>query len=474
MTDRTPSGPLSLQDLRRTMLAPAAALGLGASAAIVLCVRLWSGAADGPTRAHEAALLLLVVAAFTAAAVLTVLRARRAARGLIAAKEAQSRFLADLSHEIRTPLNGVVAVASALERTSLSERQAELVRIIRSSGQTLERLLSDVLDFSKIETGAVVLEREPFHLADAVKAVGALCRPRAEEKGVALHVRIDAAAERLVLGDAVRFKQILTNLVSNAVKFTEQGEVVLRLQQVRGEAWRIEVQDTGVGFDPAQKARLFRRFQQADGAVSRRFGGTGLGLAISRQLVELMGGALDCDSRPGEGSIFTVDLPLTPAALPAAQASSAGTTASLAEPVLSQGRRLRVLLADDHPVNRTVVEVLLADVDLDLVSVENGLEACQAFEDDRFDVVLMDMQMPELDGVEAVRRIRAHERRAGADQALIVMLTANALREHQEQSLAAGADLHLPKPIEAARLFAALEAGQARALDAAGLALAAG
>ncbi|WP_374572672.1 ATP-binding protein [Phenylobacterium sp.] len=429
--------------------------------------------------------VILVIVAFAAVGGLMVVRARRAAEGLIASNRAQSEFLANMSHEIRTPLNGVVAIAAALEKTGLSDRQAELVRIIRGSGQTLERLLSDVLDLSKIETGAVVIEREPFHLGEAVRAVGALCRPRADEKGVALVVEVAPAAERLVLGDVVRVKQVITNLVSNAVKFTETGRVVLRVLAGRGEtSWRIEVEDTGVGFDPADKAKIFGRFQQADGSVTRRYGGTGLGLSISRQLVELMGGDLDCDSTPGAGSIFIVDLPLPPAAeaatpAPLFAADRLEAPGALASRPAANGpafpapgadlldddvaeRRLRVLLADDHPTNRTVVEVLLTGLDLDLVSVENGLEACEAFEADRFDVVLMDMQMPVMDGLNAVRRLRTYERRQRLSPSLVVMLTANAMREHHDLSLAAGADLHLAKPIEAARLFAALEAGMAR------------
>jgi signal transduction histidine kinase len=262
--------------------------------------------------------VLLVIAAFAAVGALMVHRARRAAAQLIASNRAQSEFLANMSHEIRTPLNGVVAIAGVLEKTPLSDRQAELVRIIRGSGETLERLLSDVLDLSKIETGALAIETEPFNLAEALRSVAALCGPRAEEKGVALRVEIPPAAEAVVLGDVVRVKQVVTNLVSNAVKFTDQGHVILRATAGRApDAWRIEVEDTGVGFDPAKKSRIFARFQQADGSVTRRFGGSGLGLSISRQLVDLMGGTLDCDSRPGAGSTFTAELPLPRAAQPA-------------------------------------------------------------------------------------------------------------------------------------------------------------
>ena len=336
-----------------------------------------------------------------------------------------------------------------------------------------------MLDLSKIETGALAIETEPFNLAEALRSVAALCGPRAEEKGVALRVEIPPAAEAVVLGDVVRVKQVVTNLVSNAVKFTDQGHVRLRATAGRApDAWRIEVEDTGVGFDPVKKSRIFARFQQADGSVTRRFGGSGLGLSISRQLVDLMGGSLDCDSRPGAGSTFTAELPLPRAAQPApgdgqVQAAfemdrlEAAPESPAAPPAEVAERRLRVLLADDHPTNRTVVQVLMGHLDVDLVAVENGLEACVAFESERFDVVLMDMQMPVMDGLSAIRRLRLFERRSRLSPALMVMLTANAMREHEDLSLAAGADLHLSKPIEAARLFAALQQGAARAAQAA-------
>jgi CheY-like chemotaxis protein len=381
-------------------------------------------------------------------------RARRAARALLDSNRAQTEFLANMSHEIRTPLNGVVAVADALAMTRLDPRQEELVEIIRTSGATLERLLSDVLDLARIETGAVTIEAEPFHLAEAVRAAVALHRPRAGEKGLELAVAIPPAAEDFVLGDAVRLKQILTNLLSNAVKFTAAGHVRLSLEAGEG-AWRFTVEDTGVGFDPGLKERLFNRFQQADGSVTRQFGGTGLGLAICRQLAGLMGGAIEADSRPGAGARFTLALPLPAAEAPAPPVAPA----SSAEPA---ARPLRVLLADDHPVNRRVVEVLLEAAGAALVSTENGREAVEAYGSAPFDVVLMDMQMPVMDGLSATTRIRELERRLSRPAAYVVMLTANALREHQEASLAAGADAHLAKPIEAARLYAVLAEGAER------------
>jgi signal transduction histidine kinase/ActR/RegA family two-component response regulator len=406
-----------------------------------------------------------VLLAFGGVGLVMMLRVRRAAHDLVASNRAQSEFLANMSHEIRTPLNGVVAVAGALSRTEMNPHQAELVEIIRSSGVTLERLLSDVLDLARIETGTVAIESEPFHLADAVRATAALHRSRADEKAIALHVEIDPAAECVVMGDPVRLKQILTNLVSNAIKFTAEGGVTIEVGQAAG-SWRFAVEDTGVGFEPALRDRIFHRFQQADGSVTRRFGGTGLGLAICKQLAELMGGGIEAVGRPGIGARFTVMIPLARSEAPQAAPEPPALQPAITAADDGLDRRLRVLLADDHPTNRRVVEVLLGGLDVELVTTENGLEACEAFETAPFDAVLMDMQMPVMDGLSATRRIRAFEAREGLSPTFVVMLTANALRDHHDASLAAGADIHLPKPIEAARLFDALAQAGAQALQA--------
>ncbi|MBC6980372.1 PAS domain-containing sensor histidine kinase [Caulobacter sp. 17J80-11] len=370
------------------------------------------------------------------------------------ANRAKSEFLANMSHEIRTPLNGVVGVADVLARTQLSPAQREMVELIRASGETLERLLSEVLDLARVESGQVEIQVEPFHLGDALRSVAGLLALRAEEKGVAFRVDIPAEADAWVLGDAVRVKQILTNLLSNAVKFTEWGEVRLKAACDADGAWRFEVSDTGVGFDAADKERVFGRFQQADGSITRRFGGTGLGLAISRQLAELMGGDLDCDSTPGEGSNFTLHLSLAEAETPR---SATSAQEALEEPTGADDRPLRVLLADDHPTNRKVVELILDQVGVEMVSVENGQEALDAFRElPAFDLVLMDMQMPFMDGLTATREIRRWEAQQGLPRTPIHMLTANALAEHLEAGRAAGADRHLAKPIAADRLIAAL------------------
>jgi two-component system, sensor histidine kinase len=385
--------------------------------------------------------------------------ARRAAEE---ASRSKSDFLANMSHEIRTPLNGVVAMADALARSDLGPREREMVDIVRSSSGTLERLLSDILDTAKIESGQITIEPAPFHLADVVRETAALWRPRAEAKGVALTIGIPADAERLVQGDAVRIRQILTNLVSNALKFTAEGEVRLIVEDASDDRVRFTVTDTGVGFEPEQKARIFGRFHQADGSITRRFGGTGLGLAISRELAGLMGGALDCDSQPGVGSRFWLETPLPRAEAAVADPAPIADSDVGAVP-------LRILLADDHPANRKVIEVLLSGACAELLCVEDGRQAVDAFEQGSFDLVLMDMQMPVMDGLTATAAIREVETLRGCGRTPVLMLTANAMAEHIEAGRQAGADGHLAKPVTTATLFAAISrvlAGAAPDLEA--------
>ena len=368
-----------------------------------------------------------------------------------AANSAKSQFLANMSHEIRTPLNGVIGVAQALARTELSARQQEMLELIQSSGQTLQVLLSDILDLARVESGRLELADESFDLGRAVREAAQLYEASAQAKGLQFFVEIAPEADRWFAGDVVRIKQILTNLVSNAVKFTGEGFVSLTAapgpDRDGQPTLRFSVEDTGIGFDQHTRDRLFSRFEQADGGITRRFGGSGLGLAISRQLAEMMGGDLDCESEPGGGSAFILTIPFRPVEAPAAP---------IAAPVEARdpGRpAVRVLLADDHPVNRKVVEMILGQVDVDLTSVEDGAQATQACRDGDFDLILMDMQMPVMDGLTATREIRLHEAAMGLERTPIIMLTANALPEHIAAGEAAGADRHLAKPFDAAELL---------------------
>jgi len=377
-----------------------------------------------------------------------------------AANRAKSEFLANMSHEIRTPLNGVMGVASALARTRLDGNQREMVGLIESSAKTLESLLSDVLDLARVESGRMALASEPFDLARCIADVAALFQPSAEAKNLDLIVEIAPEIEGAFLGDAARVRQILSNLVSNAVKFTPDGQVRLGAAGLRtpeGIEARIWVKDTGIGFDEETKARLFGRFEQADGSITRRYGGTGLGLAISRSLAEQMGGELAASSAPGAGAAFTLTLPFVRAAAAPIEQAAGAAVAELA----GQRSPLRVLLAEDHPVNRRVAQLMLEAAGVDLTCVENGAEAVDAWTGGDFDLVLMDMQMPVMDGLTAIREIRAAEARLGRPRVQIHALTANAMPEHAQASKAAGADGHLTKPITASALFRTVEAAAA-------------
>ena len=380
-----------------------------------------------------------------------------------AANKAKSMFLANMSHEIRTPLNGVIGVAAALARTELSADQREMVELILSSGSTLERIVSDVLDFSKIEAGHLDIDLRPFDLRAELDGVLEMFRLRAQEKGLAFPVLYGETARGEFHGDATRIRQVLANLLSNAVKFTAEGAVRTTLDIVDGddgEPARLEVQvaDTGVGFDAETAGRLFQRFSQADESITRRFGGTGLGLSISQALVQLMGGEITASASPGRGSTFRVSLPLTRVCAlqdyDRRAVSGRETCDAAASPVLRQG--LKVLLAEDHPINRRVVELILAPAGVELTIVEDGSAAIEAFAASSFDLVLMDMQMPVMDGLAATRAVRELEAARASARTPVIVLSANAMRQHQEDALAAGADLHLPKPVTAASLLSAV------------------
>ncbi|HEY1073063.1 ATP-binding protein [Brevundimonas sp.] len=369
-----------------------------------------------------------------------------------AANRAKSDFLANMSHEIRTPLNGVIGIIDALSRTPLSPDQAEMVELIGASGVTLERLVSDMLDVSRIEAGRLELELRPFDLDEALAATLETLRLRAEAKGLTFRVERPAHVRGAFVGDSVRIGQILANLLSNAVKFTAEGSVSVRFalseEDCAPTLLSFEVEDTGVGFDADHAARLFQRFSQADSSITRRFGGTGLGLSICRSLAEMMGGRIEGDSTPGVGSRFRVELPL-----PRADDFAARDLAA----VTALPRPLRVLLAEDHPVNQRLVQLILAEHVTELAIVDDGAQAVAAFEARPFDVVLMDMQMPGMDGLTATRAMRAVEAaRPATPRTPILMLSANAMTEHRDSARAAGADLHLAKPVTARDLLTAL------------------
>jgi PAS domain S-box-containing protein len=367
-----------------------------------------------------------------------------------AANRAKSDFLANMSHEIRTPLNGVIGLVDALARTELEAGQREMVDLIRTAGVTLERLLSDILDMSKIEAGLLAVETRPFDLVEVLTAAADTFRAKAAGKGLAFELEVDPRAQGSYLGDSTRLGQVFSNLLSNAVKFTAEGHVRAAIRLDEDEAVVLEVEDTGVGFDEAEGEALFQRFSQADTTITRRFGGTGLGLSICRSLIEMMGGRIEARSTPGQGSLFRVAVPLRRAADADAAAQAK------AEPFALEGA-LRVLLAEDHPVNQKVVQYILEPLGAQLTIVEDGRHALEALAAGGFDLVLMDMQMPVMDGLAATRALRAREAAAGVPPTPVIMLSANAMDQHRAQSSAAGADLHLAKPISALALIGAIQ-----------------
>jgi signal transduction histidine kinase/CheY-like chemotaxis protein len=362
----------------------------------------------------------------------------------------KSRFLANMSHELRTPLNGVIALSETLAGEQTTPRNVEVAELIVNSGRLLERVLTDILDFSKIEAGEMRLEQHPFDLRTLVSGVAELHRASALAKGLSLNWRLEPSITGSYLGDGVRLTQVLSNLLSNAVKFTPSGRVDLVVRG--GEAGlHFSISDTGIGFDQSVRATLFQRFEQADLSIRRRFGGTGLGLAICQSLGALMGGRIEARSAPGMGSVFSFEVAL--------ERAIAETQAPQARPVegVRGLRGVRILLAEDHPTNQKIVQIILDSAGVDLTVVENGRLALEILRREAFDLVLMDMQMPELDGLAATSMLRQREAMEGLRRTPVIMLTANALDEHKRASREAGADRHLSKPLRAMELLAAID-----------------
>jgi|SRR5579872_2118174 len=381
-------------------------------------------------------------------------QAREGERAAEAANEAKSAFLATMSHEIRTPLNGVLGMAQAMAAETLSPVQRERLDIIDQSGKALLAILNDILDLSKIEAGKLELEEIEFDLGEVARGAHSAFTALANKKGLSFALDIDRA-RGVYMGDPTRLRQILYNLISNALKFTEHGEI--RVTAVRdAEALTIAVRDTGVGIPEEALGKLFGKFAQVDASTTRRFGGTGLGLAICQKLSNLMGGAIGVESTLGEGSTFTVTLPMERVgeereAIPLPSPPTHGATP---EGTLS----LRVLAAEDNSVNQLVLKTLLHQIGVEPVVVDDGAQAIEAWEAGRWDVILMDIQMPVMDGPTATRLIREREAATGRARTPIIALTANAMSHHVTEYLAAGMDDHVAKPIEAGRLFAALQA----------------
>ncbi len=375
-----------------------------------------------------------------------------------AAATARAQFMANMSHEIRTPMNGVLGMASMLAQEELPVKARHLVEVIRTSGESLLNIINDILDFAKLEAGKLELERRPFSIETMVHNAVQMVRHAIDEKNINLNVYLPnklGEAQQNYLGDDIRIQQVLLNLLSNAVKFTQKGDITVsaasKPRESGGHWLAISVSDTGVGVPQDKLESLFDAFTQADASTTREYGGTGLGLAICRELVEVMGGTIEAHSKEGLGSTFTfrvpiamTDQPVVAVDIEAHHATAAAATAVESAAEEAPESALRILLAEDNPVNQKVAAMMLQKLGYATQVADNGREAVEAVQAATFDVVFMDLQMPELDGLAATRAIRAN---AEIEQPCIIALTANAMDEDKRRCFEAGMDYFLAKPM---------------------------
>lgn len=377
-----------------------------------------------------------------------------------AADRAKSSFLAQMSHEIRTPLNGVLGMTAALSRTDMDDRQRRLLAVIQESGDTLLALLNDVLDLAKIEAGKLEIEEIDFNVRDIVNSAEAIFSTRAHDKGLSFSVAINDCADVWCIGDPTRLRQILYNLMSNAIKFTNEGQVRVEVTGNKCDDnssidLSFTVHDSGIGMDEEGLSRLFQRFSQADSTTTRKFGGTGLGLAICKELAMMMGGNIEVVSELGVGTSFTLKLHAPLGKAP--PETDAATFEQSLEANENNAANLRILAAEDNANNRLVLKMFLEQVGITPTFVENGKLAVEAWQNHNFDVILMDVQMPIMSGPEASSEIRRLEREMGRSRTPIIALTANAMTHHVQECLKSGMDAHVSKPIRPDLLFAAID-----------------
>jgi signal transduction histidine kinase/CheY-like chemotaxis protein len=398
-------------------------------------------------------------------------RAKAEQHGLLAeeATRAKSTFLAVMSHEIRTPLNGILGMAQALSFDTLTPAQHDQVDVIQQSGAALLAILNDVLDLSKIEAGKLELESIEFDIEELAGGAQSAFAALARRKGLTLDLAFEPDATGVYLGDPTRLRQIVYNLISNAVKFTDSGRVRIGVSRT-DDALRIAVADTGVGIAPYQMERLFQKFVQADASTTRRFGGTGLGLSISFELAQMMGGQIIPASVPGEGSTFSLALPLQRVRDADGKTARAARVPATPTPVLADadgdGPPIRVLAAEDNPMNQLVLRTLLAQIGVEPTLVDDGAQAVEAWQSGAWDAILMDVQMPVMDGPTATVEIRRREAATGRPRTPIIALTANVMAHQISDYAACGMDGHVAKPIEAMKLFEALQLALSEPLEA--------
>jgi signal transduction histidine kinase/ActR/RegA family two-component response regulator len=372
------------------------------------------------------------------------------------AMRTKSLFLANMSHEIRTPMNGITGMSSLLTQTSLTREQRGYIDVIRSCSDTLLTVINNILDFSTMESGKIILEEKETDLRLCVEEILEFFTNRARNAGIQLHCRVEEDVPTRIITDRTRLRQVLVNLVDNAMKFTEQGEIAIRAFL---PSWPLppdtppghvqigfEIKDTGIGIEPDKFSHLFQSFAQADSSISRRYGGAGLGLPISERLVQLMNGHIAIDSTPGVGSTFTFTILAHPVELKT-------IPSNVSIPVLANKYPLCILLAEDNPINQQLALIILTKMGYKPIVAVNGKEVLDHLEKAPFDLILMDIQMPEMDGLEATRLIR----RGDGHQPVIIAMTANATRDDRDECLAEGMNDYISKPVDLDQLVIMLK-----------------